>query len=319
MALAYIYRIQHDDSDLCYIGSTKQPLRERWRIHQVHYKLWKLGKFNKISIFPFFDKFGIDNFTMILEKTCTFVNRRNQRVNEMFCMYKFRKSCCNIKSPVANPMVKYLRKLYHAAHYKRNHMAIREKCKLYAMENKERFREHYREYRKRNKETISKRGCAWYRQNKEAILAKMKVIIICECGASTTQGSIVAHRKRQSHKARMENKEKVIPPKRVVCECGIEVARTGLNGHRKSQKHQDAMENNEVKVVERVVCECGASVAPHCMSRHVKSKKHHEAMGNSEALVARITCKCGAIIAKGGSYKHEATAKHREMMASLTT
>lgn len=58
--------VEHPEEDI-YIGSTtKKYLSQRMDEHRSGYKKWKQGKINKFMVFNLFDKYGIDNCTILL-------------------------------------------------------------------------------------------------------------------------------------------------------------------------------------------------------------------------------------------------------------
>ena len=68
--LAKIYKIEplnpDHESDI-YIGSTCKPrLSQRLTKHIYDYNYWKNGKYNKVSSFKLFDKYGIENLNIYL-------------------------------------------------------------------------------------------------------------------------------------------------------------------------------------------------------------------------------------------------------------
>jgi hypothetical protein len=68
--LAKIYKIQplnaDHESDV-YIGSTCEPsLAHRMAGHRRNYKRWQEGKYNNMSSFKLFEKYGIDNCNIFL-------------------------------------------------------------------------------------------------------------------------------------------------------------------------------------------------------------------------------------------------------------
>ena len=56
------------DPTIQYIGSTFNELRHRWQHHKRGYVEWLRTKHNQISIYPYFKKYGIENFKIILIK-----------------------------------------------------------------------------------------------------------------------------------------------------------------------------------------------------------------------------------------------------------
>ncbi|DAZ97030.1 TPA: hypothetical protein N0F65_012917 [Lagenidium giganteum] len=58
-----IYEITNRDRSIVFIGSTIQPVNERWSNHKHDYKRWLEGKSkNYCSIFRYFKQYGIKSF-----------------------------------------------------------------------------------------------------------------------------------------------------------------------------------------------------------------------------------------------------------------
>ncbi len=60
-----------------YIGSTFNQLRQRWKTHKDDYNN---SKKNQISIYKYFDEYGIDNFTMKLLKSYDVVRTHSKNM-----------------------------------------------------------------------------------------------------------------------------------------------------------------------------------------------------------------------------------------------
>lgn len=58
--IGYIYKIQFDK--IMYIGSTFSILSQRMAQHRRDYKKWEINPKKAISIYPYFKKYGIENF-----------------------------------------------------------------------------------------------------------------------------------------------------------------------------------------------------------------------------------------------------------------
>jgi len=123
----HIYKIicKVDDT-FCYIGSTFNSLRNRWQEHKNDYKKQN-GRF---SIYEYFDKYGIENFKMILIKDYL-VCREKQRDYRHLHAYETlwinkSKSCVNKKLPF-QPLKKEQQKEY----YNKNKDKILENTKEY--------------------------------------------------------------------------------------------------------------------------------------------------------------------------------------------
>jgi hypothetical protein len=64
-----IYRIIHLHSNICYVGSTLDTVRNRWQGHRTAYKTWlKDETKSSISIYQYFKEYDIKNFKCILVK-----------------------------------------------------------------------------------------------------------------------------------------------------------------------------------------------------------------------------------------------------------
>jgi hypothetical protein len=163
------------DSNFCYIGATFNQLRHRFQGHKYKFKKWLKDKNKnyKCSIYAYFEKYGIENFKIILIKSYNVV-RTNQRDNKHLHAYELlwinkTKNCVNEALPF-NPLYKLDRK------------------------------ESKKEYNENNKEKIKQQTKEKYQENKESISAKNKKKFICACGSTI----------RITHKARHEKTKKHI-------------------------------------------------------------------------------------------------------------
>ena len=69
-AIGHIYKIICTvDSKFCYIGSTFNRLSKRFETHRCIFKRWLSGKTRKCACFPYYEKYGIENFKIILIKS----------------------------------------------------------------------------------------------------------------------------------------------------------------------------------------------------------------------------------------------------------
>lgn len=82
MKTGRIYRIQHVQSRICYVGSTFNMLRDRWRQHKSDFNRYLDGKHGGISIYPYFEEYNIENFKMILIKEYEVVDRQHLEMYE---------------------------------------------------------------------------------------------------------------------------------------------------------------------------------------------------------------------------------------------
>src|SRR5690349_20633713 len=82
----------------CYVGSTTRPyLSQRMSGHGSNYKAWKSGlRKHYISSFELFDKYGLENCTIVLLEICKTVSKdklrmkEQEHINQLDCINKHR-------------------------------------------------------------------------------------------------------------------------------------------------------------------------------------------------------------------------------------
>lgn len=79
------------DSRIVYIGSTMKTLDSRLARHFTQYKLYKQGLYGYYSIYKYFDKYGINNFTIIKIKEYNVCDKLHLCMYEMLWMNKTKK------------------------------------------------------------------------------------------------------------------------------------------------------------------------------------------------------------------------------------
>jgi hypothetical protein len=166
-----VYRItKNDDPTINYVGSTFSQLKVRWRSHKS-----KAGNNNSCCIGEYLDKYGVDNFKIILIKEYL-VYAENQkdtkhlRAYEQLWINKFTlKKCCINKKYSCNLLKK-------ERHNERN--------KLYEHNNKDKVLLSRKKYYQKNKQEKKKKRKEFYKNNKSIVLEKMKEKVecpICQC------------------------------------------------------------------------------------------------------------------------------------------
>ncbi len=96
-----IYKIYYiNDPTIYYIGSTFKKIETRLRNHIYAYNEWieKIRKF-KCAIYPYFKKYGIENFKIELIKEYKVIEKQQLLVYETLYIRKL--SPVNIKQPFA--------------------------------------------------------------------------------------------------------------------------------------------------------------------------------------------------------------------------
>jgi hypothetical protein len=192
------------DSDIVYIGSTFNSLRQRWQIHKGCFKRYLEGKDKQpITIYPYFEKYGIENFKILKIKkySCYRANmtdHRHLQAYEQLWINKT-KNCVNKQSCFSIPVVEKQRmKEYRKANIEK----ISEKNKKHYEKNKERILQRTKEYKEKNKERILQQGIRYYEKNKERLKEKVE----CEiCKVSMRKDSLTRHKKSKKHLSNIEN------------------------------------------------------------------------------------------------------------------
>lgn len=90
-----IYKISDPNEEMVYIGSTiSKSLKVRLSRHKYHYKIYKQGRFNYITIFKLFDKYGTDNLKIEILEELEFTLKNELRKKEGYYIQK-QKNCVN--------------------------------------------------------------------------------------------------------------------------------------------------------------------------------------------------------------------------------
>ena len=85
--LGKIYKIIHNQSNICYVGSTCNELRQRWQEHKRHSTNEKV---RKLSIYKYFEQYGIENFKIILIKEYEVIDRKHLEAYEQLWISKLK-------------------------------------------------------------------------------------------------------------------------------------------------------------------------------------------------------------------------------------
>lgn len=156
-----VYKIIHNQSDICYVGSTINELRVRFSQH-------KRATTSKYSIVSYMKQHGRDNFKIVLIKEYDIVDRKHLEAYEQLWINKL--TCINYKCSF-NP--------------------LRSRKELMNIEKKE--------YYKSNKEAISERDQVYRSNNKEAISERRKKQITCDCGTTLRSSDRSRHERSKKH------------------------------------------------------------------------------------------------------------------------
>lgn len=117
MTIGRVYKIIHNQSDICYIGSTFNTTRDRFRVHKYDYKQGN----NSCSISKYFEKYGVKNFKMILIKEYEVIDREHLEAYEQLWINKL--NCVNKQcafQPLKKERIKIYHKKYNKEYYQKN-------------------------------------------------------------------------------------------------------------------------------------------------------------------------------------------------------
>lgn len=153
-----IYKIIHNQSNFCYVGSTFNKLRIRW---QQHKQSLKDNKRCKISIYLYMIKYGIENFKILLIKEYDVFDKKHLLAYEQLWINKL--ETVNNNNTLRLDFIN-------------RHQYLNKKKKYYN-ENKD---TKIKEYLEKTKEKRLLQGREYREKNKE----KIKQIIKCECGGT---------------------------------------------------------------------------------------------------------------------------------------
>ena len=210
-----VYRIIHLHSDIQYVGSTMcNRLWDRWSQHVSSYSYWRKGGSSnkkKVSIYPYFEEYGIENFKIILIEKYQVCDKKHIGAYEQLWINKL--NCVN-KQNVIKMLPKHYDKIYNKNYRKNNRNKLKVKNKEWRLKNRitllqkkkqdwENKREEYcmkkREHYKKNKIEILQKQKKYNEKNREKIRTRKKQKIKCECGSVITKASMSRHKRTQKH------------------------------------------------------------------------------------------------------------------------
>jgi hypothetical protein len=161
-----IYKIEpvceHDENEV-YYGSTCQLLCKRMDSHRSNYKSWKNGNRAKTFSYELFEKYGIENCKIYLVELYPCETKEELLAREG---YYIKNNKCVNKHVAGRTMQIY---------YEDHRVAINERQKKYALENKDKIKEYKDEYRQNNKELIAERSKVYRDNNKDKLIEKHKL------------------------------------------------------------------------------------------------------------------------------------------------
>ena len=178
------------DEKFCYIGSTFNRLSKRFEIHRNNYNQWKNGTLkSKCSCCEYFDKYGIENFKIVLIKSyevCRAHVKDRKHLEAYETLWVSKTNCVNKNLPI-----QYLKKQKDKEYNEKNRETINKKNRECYEINKEKRKE----YREKNRDKITQQRKEHYEINKDKINEKIQ----CECGATVSRHCLSRHKKTKKH------------------------------------------------------------------------------------------------------------------------
>ena len=267
MKIGKIYKIISAQGNECYVGSTFNTLRDRFKCHKYKYKEYKKGKGDNVTSYELFDKYGIDNCRIVLIKEYEVCDRTHMEayetlwINRLKSINKFNpfrinkfaykqyyeknkdklnkyakeyreqnKDMILYKSKQWREQNKDKVKEQHKQWREHNKEILKEKGKQKYIKNKEKVKEYAKEYREQNKDKVKEQHKQWHEQNKEILKEKGKQKYI----KNKEKVKEYAKQWREQNKDKIKENRK----QKILCkECNIEIRRDGISEHKKSKKH----------------------------------------------------------------------------------
>jgi hypothetical protein len=198
----YIYKIQptveHQPEEV-YIGSTTKTLNERLQKHKYSYSRYLNGKDHNTSVFKLFDKYGLDNFDIILLEEIDFNDKKE--LTNLEGVYIKNNNCINRK----------IEGRTKKEWYNDNINSILEYQKQYRDNNKINIKELKKEHYNNNKNIILENQKEYYNKNKVKINNQQNQKHICNiCNCNYTYANKSRHYKSLKHQQALNNHQPVI-------------------------------------------------------------------------------------------------------------
>lgn len=215
------------DSDIVYIGSTFNSLRNRWQEHKYDYKKYLDGKKGAcVSIYPYFEKIGIENFKIIRikEYECYRANRSDRKhlnVYEQLWINKT-KNCVNQVNPFR------IDKLAEKYYRENNKDKINERRKQYRLENKDEIKEAKKQFYDKNRHKILEQKKQYQKENKDKISQRRKELYNKE------KNSELCKIYREKNKEQISERRK---QSKFCIICKSSCRKDGFKAHTRSPKH----------------------------------------------------------------------------------
>jgi molecular chaperone DnaK (HSP70) len=247
-----IYKIICSQSNDIYIGSTFNRLSDRFRQHKLAFNQYLNNNHCCISIFPYFEKYGIENFKIILIKEYNVCDKKGLLVYEQLWINKLNSinNWCAFQP--------FNKKQYGKLYYENN----KDYKKQYYENNKDNIKDYKKQYRENNKDKIKQYGKLYYENNKDNIKNYKK--------------QYYENNKDKIKQYYENNKDNIKDYKKQYYENNKDNIKDYKKQYRENNKDKikQYYEKIKDKLNERFNCECGGRYTKQNLTNHNKTKKH---------------------------------------------
>jgi len=156
------------DVNNVYVGSTTQRLRQRWAEHKSGFIRWRNGVHTNCSSFRLFEKYGVENCTIIEIEQCSIETRKEREsywIGFHNAVNQFRLSITahgGSKEYWSEYSIQHREERNKMAieYYNKNREELNKNKNEWRKENRDKHNEYMRSYRARKKaENLAKSGC----------------------------------------------------------------------------------------------------------------------------------------------------------------
>jgi uncharacterized UPF0160 family protein len=211
MKTGRVYKIISTQGNECYVGSTFNTTRDRFKEHKKQYNEWQENKArSKTSSFNLFEKYGFENCRMILIKEYEVCDREHLNVYETLWIKKLQ--AINEIEPAGGLLKSQRKKQW----YNNNKEKCLQKNKENYLANKSKIQQQQKDYHRSNLDTIKKQTRDYYQNHKEKKIKYQR-----DYAANHRE----AIRKQRGSKRKCE-----------ICEC--EITYVNYAKHMTTSKHQ---------------------------------------------------------------------------------
>lgn len=139
--------------NIIYVGSTINTLEIRWQAHKDGFKKYLIDRSKIVSIFPYFESLGIDNFQIKLIKEYDIIDKKHLLAYEQLWINKLKP--INIQKHLYK--TRNIIRTLDRIDYNKNREKHLQVCKEYYANNSEVIKARVRNYREKNIEKIRER------------------------------------------------------------------------------------------------------------------------------------------------------------------